>query len=440
MLNPLRYAIINIVMFICLLLTFFSLYAPKEGTKLYKPACVVLIAADLGFMAYVTYAKGLMAANNLLLVIWIVPTFFLFIFFSKYNIEKYIVAYFSSLLSVTLVNSLGFIAVHYFFGWQQTAHLLIRCGLMITVTLVMRRFIKKPFSKALESVDKGWKLMDVVIILFFLLSIIFFVYPKPFTERAGEYGFAVLFIITIYCAIALVICTILNMSKENEKRMAEAQRRNELRIDSIKLEQMEQQYKTMMDTLEQTSVVRHDLAHHFLVIAEYCRRGEYERIPVYLETLNFQNVTDEVKVYCRNYTANIIFSYYAWLSKSENISFACEADLPEDVLPNEMELSVLLGNALENAVEGCRKAGKEKYITAKIRYEKHKLIMDIRNPFDGVLWIHSGTLQSTKEEDLHGYGMKSMQRVVDKYNGYLAYFKEDKEFILQIVLICIETI
>ncbi len=46
-----------------------------------------------------------------------------------------------------------------------------------------------------------------------------------------------------------------------------------------------------------------------------------------------------------------------------------------------MELSVLLGNALENAVEGCRKAGKEKYITAKIRYEKHKLIMDIRNPF-----------------------------------------------------------
>ena len=230
------------------------------------------------------------------------------------------------------------------------------------------------------------------------------------------------------------------MSKENEKRMAEAQRRNELRIDSIKLEQMEQQYKTMMNTLEQTSVVRHDLAHHFLVIAEYCRRGEYEKIPVYLETLNFQNVTDEVKVYCRNYTANIIFSYYAWLSKSENISFACEADLPENVLPNEMELSVLLGNALENAVEGCRKAGKEKYITAKIRYEKHKLIMDIRNPFDGVLWIHSGTLQSTKEEDLHGYGMKSMQRVVDKYNGYLAYFKEDKEFILQIVLICIETI
>ncbi len=93
-----------------------------------------------------------------------------------------------------------------------------------------------------------------------------------------------------------------------KKRMAEAQRRNELRIDSIKLEQMEQQYKTMMDTLEQTSVVRHDLAHHFLVIAEYCRRGEYERIPVYLETLNFQNVTDEVKVYLVGTTRQTSFS------------------------------------------------------------------------------------------------------------------------------------
>ena len=88
---------------------------------------------------------------------------------------------------------------------------------MITVTLVMRRFIKKPFSKALESVDKGWKLMDVVIILFFLLSIIFLSIPSRLQNGQENMDLLFYVIITIYCAIALVICTILNMSKENEK-------------------------------------------------------------------------------------------------------------------------------------------------------------------------------------------------------------------------------
>ena len=59
--------------------------------------------------------------------------------------------------------------------------------------------------------------MAVVSGLFYLLFVVFFAYPKPITERPKEYGFAVLLILTIYCAIVLVIYTILNLSQEIEK-------------------------------------------------------------------------------------------------------------------------------------------------------------------------------------------------------------------------------
>ena len=113
------------------------------------------------------------------------------------------------------------------------------------------------FAQGAAAVDLWNRVYSYVAIslnLFFLISLLFLWYmetnitvPLASLSDVTRYYAAVsythldVYKRQLYCAIALVICTILNMSKENEKRMAEAQRRNELRIDSIKLEQMEQQ-------------------------------------------------------------------------------------------------------------------------------------------------------------------------------------------------------
>ena len=99
-----------------------------------------------------------------------------------------------------------------------------------------------------------------------------------------------------------------------------------------------------------------------------------------------------IHIYCKNDTANIILSYYAWLSETEGIHYICEADLPKRISCDEMDLSVLLGNALENAVEGCKKAKTERDLRIKLRYEKKKLILDVRNSFDGCLREKNGVL------------------------------------------------
>lgn len=435
MLNADQFTIINVVMIACVLITFFSVYVPKERNRPYRILAVSSLTVCALMMGLTACLKGIMAANNSMLAVWIPLTFVVFGVFSKYRGGRYLVTYFISLLSITSINGLGFILVNTFFGWQPVAHVFIRCGLMLLAAWLMWSYVRKPFAKALASVDKGWNLMALVSVLFYVLFVVFFACPKPVTERPEEYGFAVLLILTIYCAVVLVIYTILNLSEETEKRMEEARRQNEQRIDSMRLGQMEQQYKNMMNTLEQTRIIRHDLAHHFRMITEYCNSRQYEKIREYLEELNFKNTVEELKVYCRNDTANVILSYYAWLSETEDIQFSCEVDLPANISCNEMDLSVLLGNALENAVEACQKTEEQRILRVKLRYERRKLIIDIRNSFAGTLQEENGILKSTKNQDQHGFGMRSIQRVVDKYEGYLRYHTEDRTFILQIVLV-----
>lgn len=435
MLNADQFTIINVVMIACVLITFFSVYVPKERSRPYRILAVSSLTVCALMMGLTACLKGIMAANNSMLAAWIPLTFVVFGVFSKYRGGRYLVTYFISLLSITSINGLGFILVDTLFGWQLIAHVVIRCGLMFLAAWLMWRYVRKPFAKALVSVDKGWSLMGLVSVLFYVLFVVFFAYPKPVTERPEEYGFAVLLILTIYCAVVLVIYTILNLSKETEKRMEEARRQNEQRIDSMRLGQMEQQYKNMMNTLEQTRIIRHDLAHHFRMITEYCNSGQYGKIREYLEELDFKNTVEELKVYCRNDTANVILSYYAWLSETEGIQFSCEVDLPANISCNEMDLSVLLGNALENAVEACQKAEEQRILRVKLRYERRKLIIDIRNSFAGTLQEENGRLKSTKNQDQHGFGMRSIKRVVDKYEGYLRYHTEGQTFILQIVLV-----
>ncbi len=235
------------------------------------------------------------------------------------------------------------------------------------------------------------------------------------------------------CAV-LVIYIIYNSRKEYEKKAEAQQHYNELKIAQMRLRQGEEYYRTMRDNLEQASLIRHDLSHHFRMISEYCRCGQYEKILSYLDDLNFQKLTGAVQNYCENHTANVIVGYYAGKVEEKHIEFTCQIDLPEGVPGNTMDLSVLLGNALENALEACEAVEERKYIELRMRYEKDKLLLCIKNSYKNPLQIRNGELLSHKQEAGHGLGIKSIRRVVKKYDGYCNYYGERGEFVLQIVL------
>lgn len=123
----------------------------------------------------------------------------------------------------------------------------------------------------------------------------------------------------------------------------------------------------------------------------------------------------------------------------EDIKITCRLEVPAELPVDVMDLCVILGNLLDNALEAVH------FLTDVLRWvdlaiwtEKGTLGISVRNPFKGkILKNDQGGIQSTKKDKIfHGIGLESVQRITDKYNGIVS-FRYDDEIFQAVVLLYI---
>lgn len=101
----------------------------------------------------------------------------------------------------------------------------------------------------------------------------------------------------------------------------------------------------------------------------------------------------------------------------------------------EREICSLFGNLLDNALEACEKVTdkERKKISIKIEQHMQMLFLEIKNGTDKLPAKSGHTfLTSKQDKSLHGYGLKSVERIVTRYDGDLAYEMEDGMFVVSI--------
>lgn len=196
-------------------------------------------------------------------------------------------------------------------------------------------------------------------------------------------------------------------------------------------------YTKMVERMKEIYRIQHDLKHHLRVLDGYARDGEYELLRSYLTALTEQLPPPGVGSYCSNYAANILLASYAEQAANEGITFRCDAQIPCKISCTPEHITVLIGNALQNALEACMHMDKDKtrVISVFARAMGEHLILKIENTYDGGMKVgKGGKLLSTKEETGHGYGLMSIHKTVNKYKGYVKTFTEREKFIIKIVL------
>lgn len=93
----------------------------------------------------------------------------------------------------------------------------------------------------------------------------------------------------------------------------------------------------------------------------------------------------------------------------------------ETININEIEIAVIVGNILDNAIEACQKVANDKEIWGSITVDKQDIIINIKNTAIG-----SNNLKTSKtDKKLHGYGLKSISHIAKKYNGYTKFSYDD---------------
>ncbi len=139
-----------------------------------------------------------------------------------------------------------------------------------------------------------------------------------------------------------------------------------------------------------------------------------------------------------NPVTDVILNRKGQICEQEHISLEGELLFPTELGIEAFDLGILLNNALDNAIEACRKVPEERERAIRFRgYGKGRIyFVEVENPYTGKdLPAGTGSLRTTKPDtDRHGFGMSNMHSCVEKYYGTLHYEAGEGRFVLTIML------
>lgn len=213
---------------------------------------------------------------------------------------------------------------------------------------------------------------------------------------------------------------------------------------------LEKQLEGMEEHLRETEriyagvrAMKHDMRNQLAVVTELAgQSGAKEELQTYLAQLN--QTLDELDFPCRTGSAAldtlVAIKYHEMREKVPGISFQAEDLLiPEGLKVSPMDLSLILGNGLDNAIEACERlaATEGPWIRVRTMMRASFFLLEIANSFDGRLNYSSGQEfpeTSKKDTGLHGIGLTSIRETARKYCGGVDWQGEDKVFTLTVML------
>ncbi|AZK46707.1 ATP-binding protein [Paenibacillus lentus] len=138
-----------------------------------------------------------------------------------------------------------------------------------------------------------------------------------------------------------------------------------------------------------------------------------------------------------NVIIDSIINYKEQAAKKEHIPFYLDLNIPAQLELDTIEISVILGNALDNAIEACKVEGNtERHVRIQMHYLNQSLFIKIQNPYVHEIRTNfRGDIRSTKSgKHIRGLGLKNIQQRINDCNGLLEISYDDNLFTIEIVL------
>lgn len=118
-----------------------------------------------------------------------------------------------------------------------------------------------------------------------------------------------------------------------------------------------------------------------------------------------------------------------------NIPLTCFLDGNDFHFMDELDLYSLFSNILNNAIEAVAQVPTDKrFIIITLERQSNYLFLHSENAFDGTLHFEKGLPKTQKDTQHHGFGLKSIKKIAEKYDGSLSINSKNNVFYLDIVL------
>jgi len=205
-----------------------------------------------------------------------------------------------------------------------------------------------------------------------------------------------------------------------------------LEMANNQIEMQKEYYEALSGQMNEIREMKHDVRHFVGAASRLAEEGRLSDLRSFLNDYSEKTEMDQLPVFCENVIANSIIGYYYLRAKESGIQYEIKCRIDNTVVVRESDLCILLGNALENAIEACRKMEQTetRMISMEAGSKNGQFLLKFRNTYRDKLKIRDGHYISSKEEKSHGLGIKNMEKVVESYGGFIKIEHNEKEFTL----------
>jgi sensor histidine kinase regulating citrate/malate metabolism len=207
------------------------------------------------------------------------------------------------------------------------------------------------------------------------------------------------------------------------------------RIAAFQNDLMEKHVTEVENIYKQMRGWRHDYHNHIQAMKAYRSLGENEKIDGYLDSLESDLTSVDTLIKSGNVMVDAILNSKLSLAKSRNIAINAKAIVPKNVSISEIDLCVIIGNLLDNAIEACMRISDEdgRFIRVYMDLKRDDLYISVTNSSGGAVKKQDGRYVSGKGGS-HGFGLMRIDKIVDKYDGYIKRRDEEGAFTSEIML------
>lgn len=405
-----------------------SLLQPKYGKKVTCFAMLGILTLDFGSALY-CYIFG-----SLTLLARI--DFFLFTLLCFAVRPLFKDTFMQWLFSYLTVQNISYIVIIFSFiasrhlPYPPYANNALRLVLFLIFYFLLRYRIRPLYRQLLER----WNVFFYVALSVYLTFGYYSLFGDDIVNTLTEQAVPLLLLITValmaYMSIFHALKVLLREAALGEENLKLVNSKQLLRQSA---QSMEQRIALMDESAKQMSIINHDRKHLNNTLQELLEHGNVDEALCLLKDQQTYSTNMAPVSYCENAAANAAIGYYAAIAKRQDITCDIHAQIPAKTGFDSLELSMVLSNLMENAINACVNLPEEekRYLQLTVICDE-QLIIETENPYGEEITLDENGCPTSADEG-HGIGTKSIHAFAERYGGEVIYKIADDIFNVRLI-------
>ncbi len=371
-----------------------------------------------------------MVLNFNLAIDYILPFIFIYMFFSKSLVQALKHYIFTFTMGGVLVSSVRCCVIAFLPNISENV-LLICVEVIDTIALlVFYSLIGRKLNRDNFYLPKRVERLFIAILVVMLLMMSYFDFlleeiPRLSMVRVGS----VLILLGGIAICGMIMAAIYYFNGTERYRV-------ETRMFEEYNEQQRQYFARLLEKEQRTKQFRHDIINHLMVLQGMAEKEIVSELQIYVKDLLADISGEQYQYYdVGNDVVNTILNYYLLPLKGK-----CDIQVSGYMLVKTVtskDLCTLFSNLIKNAVEAVEKVDEViRSVKVTINQGESFLNICVENTVEGNLRYDEKGLPKTskKDKENHGFGLRNVQQIVEKYNGKHSFKEENGRFIANIYL------